>query len=209
MKAHSRLQPTDATPEREPPLEEFVARPLTVTEDEYEDMARRGAFDRIGKTELRRGVIVSKMNAVHLPHAKVHGRLLVAISRAIEAAGLSLEALPDASVRFGAGFYPIGDIVVYDTDAVLDQDGAVPGAAVRLVIEVAHSSRNDDLGPKRQEYAEAGLAEYWVADVKHRTIQRCAAPVEGRYTREEPTPFGDPAPSLTLPLTVETGGLTR
>jgi hypothetical protein len=41
---------------------------------------------------------------------------------------------------------------------------------VVLIIEVAQSSRNIDLGIKLRLYAEAGIKEYWVVDVDHKSV---------------------------------------
>lgn len=51
--------------------------------------------------------------------------------------------------------------------AIVDLDQAVPPD---LVIEVADSSLNDDLGKKRLLYEELNVAEYWVIDVENAQI---------------------------------------
>jgi Uma2 family endonuclease len=41
---------------------------------------------------------------------------------------------------------------------------------VRLVIEIADSTRSRDLGEKARLYAQAGIAEYWVLDIPRRRL---------------------------------------
>jgi Uma2 family endonuclease len=207
MNAHARPQSREALPEAEP-LEEFVARPLSVTADVYEDMARRGAFAQVGATELRQGVICQTMSPLHRPHASTTYEL----AKLLEAAAkidVDLRVLPEVSIRFGDAFYPKADVVVWRASKAPDEEGAVPGDACVLVVEVAVSTLQDDLGPKLIEYAQNGTPEYWVVDVKGGVIHRCAEPTNNGYARREPTPFGEPARSLTLPLVVETAALKR
>ena len=52
---------------------------------------------------------------------------------------------------------------------------------VLLIVEVAESSLNYDLGEKAQLYAEGGVSEYWVVDVAGQTLHRHQAPSESGY----------------------------
>lgn len=53
---------------------------------------------------------------------------------------------------------------------------------VALVIEVSRSSLGYDLGAKHEAYAEAGVPEYAVIDVRRRVVLWHASPVAGVYT---------------------------
>lgn len=169
-------------------------QPRRFTRAEFDRIARTGGFGRL-RVELRRGRIV-EMSPQHNPHARLKMKLQRALDMAIAAAGLRLETVTEVSVGFGDGFEPMPDIVVIDpTLAPEALEGPLPAAAVKLVIEVASSSLADDLGAKASEYAEAGLAEYWVADVTARTLHRHGAPVDGVYTRIETSNLTDGAQS--------------
>lgn len=182
-----------------------VRPPLILTDAQYEDMARRGAFVKVGRVELRGGVL-TPMSPTHYNHANIMFTLTQAIVRALGNTGLRV--LNEVTVAFGGGFQPTADIVVWDPAlAPADLDGPIPGAAVKLVIEVADASLGDDLGDKLADYANAGLAEYWVADVRGRLILRHEQPVAGAYKVRAPLLFGQPAPALTLPLSLDTTGL--
>lgn len=50
-----------------------------------------------------------------------------------------------------------------------------------LIVEVAHTSLRPDTTRKVELYAEAGVPDYWVVDVKHRQLQVRRDPVGDRY----------------------------
>lgn len=83
------------------------------------------------------------------------------------------EAQPDL------GFY-IGDnanIIPWGTTIInLDQY-----PAPNLVIEIANSSLEDDLGKKRLLYEDLGVEEYWVVDVKKAEITAFKIQKQGSY----------------------------
>jgi Uma2 family endonuclease len=180
--------------------------PLILTDAQFEEMTRRGAFVNVGRVELRRGMI-SVMSPVHLSHSTVARNLLFAFSKALTISALAYEVHPEVSVRFGSGFQPTADLVVWDPSAATLIDGPIPAPAVRLVVEVADASLGDDIGDKLLDYANAGLAEYWVADVKGRILLLHQTPTPHGYRTRVPVRFGEAAAALTIPLTVDTSSL--
>lgn len=50
-----------------------------------------------------------------------------------------------------------------------------------LLVEAADSSLAHDLGDKLGLYAEAGVREYWVVDIPHRSVMVHTDPADGRY----------------------------
>lgn len=181
--------------------------PTAFTSAEFTRLVRSGGFGR-ARVELRRGMIV-KMNPQYVPHAKAKTLLAKAIKDALTSAGLAWEVFQEVSVDFAEDFQPAPDIVVWDPAAApADLDGPVPASAVRLVVEVSDSSLLDDLGAKLEEYAAAGLAEYWVADVKGRLILRHTDAKTNTYGRREVARFGEMFSSLAYAsLLVDTSEL--
>ena len=175
--------------------------PLVLTDAQYEAMARRGAFVGLGRVELRGGVVVA-MSPVHLKHSSGVTALLVAAHQALSAT--ALKANVEVTIRFGGGFSPTADIVVWDPASVPAFDGPIPAEAVKLVIEVADASLPDDLGQKLLDYAQAGLPEYWVADVTARVLHICTGPNPQGYERRRVVRFGEAADAETFPLTIDT-----
>lgn len=174
---------------------------------EFNRLVRTGGFGD-ERVELRRGSIV-KMNAQHFKATDVIVELMFAMRPALQGAGLAWKVHTGLSVTFADDFEPLPDIVVWDPSAApSDLDGPLPATASRLVIEVADSTLADDLGEKLEDYAKAGLPEYWVADVRGRLILRHAEPDGARYLRREPVLFGQPAAWLTRPdIVLETNTL--
>ena len=56
---------------------------------------------------------------------------------------------------------------------------------VLLIVEVADSSLKYDRGEKAQLYAQAGIADYWIANVKDECIEVFRHPVEGAFQTVE------------------------
>lgn len=56
---------------------------------------------------------------------------------------------------------------------------------IRLVVEYAYSTQAKDTGVKRDLYAEAGILDYFVIDLKRSSVIHYADPVNGSYTREQ------------------------
>ena len=53
-----------------------------------------------------------------------------------------------------------------------------------LLIEVAESSRDIDLGAKRELYARAGIREFWIVDLTTDGVVVCRNPGDGAYGSE-------------------------
>jgi Uma2 family endonuclease len=60
-----------------------------------------------------------------------------------------------------------------------------------LIVEVADTSLETDTGTKAQLYAESGVPEYWVVNLRHWIVEVHAEPVAGRYTRMTPYRRGE------------------
>lgn len=178
--------------------------PSTFTTAEFNKLVESGGFGR-ARVELRRGLIL-KMNAAHIPHGTIKENLAEAIKAGLRNAGLTWRAFQEVSVDFKDGFAPLPDIVVWDP--MTAEKGPIPASAVKLIVEVSDSSLADDLGEKLEDYARAGLLEYWVADVKGRTIFRHTVPTAAGYANREAIPFGAKITSLAYPtLEVDTSDL--
>lgn len=168
--------------------------PATFTDDEFERLLGETALDRMGRFELRGGEL-SRMNAQYAAHLYYKMQLYRRIERAIEASGLELRVGVEGTIKFGAGFSPLPDILVYQPFRARQ---AIPGERVRWIVEVSDSTLSDDLGDKLQEYARAGLPEYWVADINARAIHLFADPFEGAYRKAALAQFEERVAALTL-----------
>lgn len=61
-----------------------------------------------------------------------------------------------------------------------------PGPAdILLLVEAAGSSREIDLGAKREIYAGAGIREFWIVDLVEDCVIVCRDPGDGAYRTEK------------------------
>jgi Uma2 family endonuclease len=152
------------------PLEDI--RPITRAE--YEELAGAGRFDD-ERVELLYGVIV-KMTPPRPPHEGLIQRLTRLFVLALD---------PRAAVRIQSTLFvsdvslPQPDLAIVPPGDYLDEHPTVAW----LVVEVADSSLRKDTGVKARLYAECGVPEYWVVDVKANEIEVRTQVVEGRYMR--------------------------
>jgi Uma2 family endonuclease len=150
--------------------------------DEYEALIGLGVFDD-QRIELLRGAIV-EMSAQEEPHARIaawfHEKLILALNmKRYEVRGHTSFAATEDSV-------PEPDVAVYPREL----RERLPRQAL-LVIEVADSSLRKDRVIKTEIYAESGVPEYWIVNVRGRTVEVRTRPRDGTYTRVELREAGD------------------
>ncbi|MFJ7964725.1 Uma2 family endonuclease [Streptomyces sp. NPDC096324] len=121
-------------------------------------------------------------------HALSLSWLVVAFDRAgardaglryVQGVGLWLPTLP--------ADFAIPDFSIVDEDfrdALVQKNCYAPNV-FRLVVEVTSSNWSDDLGPKVECYAEAGVPVYVVVDRKHDEVLLYRDPVNGKYPAPE------------------------
>lgn len=167
------------------------------TSAEFYKMANKGAFSGF-KVELRRGMIV-KMSPKWVAHGMAQDQVSTALKRAIKAAKLPWLVISETTVNFGKGFEPMPDVIVFDPALLPQKNGPLPPAAVKLIVEVSDTTPEDDLGDKREDYARAGVAEYWVLDINAKQVIRHAKPKGSAFGFERQTPLSEPLAMLTEP----------
>jgi Uma2 family endonuclease len=152
---------------------------LHLTTADYNRMVELGAFDHLNrKIELIRGEIC-EMN----PAGPVHDDLIAYLTdwsylstdrrtvRITAQTGLELSELnsrPEPDLMWvKAGRY---------------RDHHPTASDVRLAIEVADSSLQNDLIQKSGLYAEANIVEYWIVDAQNKCVHVFRQPRSGVYT---------------------------
>jgi Uma2 family endonuclease len=177
---------------------------LAMTVDDYLLLDRSGVFDGYGKTELINGTIYV-VNAQYSQHMKAKVHLLRRLADVCDALGGGLEAWSEGSVEMGLHGMPEPDVFV--TNAT-PGDGPVDRHSVVLIIEVSDTTQVFDLGEKASLYAANGIAEYWVVDLKDRTIHQLWSPDMSGYTRRDMVNFGDALAAVSIDgLVIATDGL--
>ncbi len=137
--------------------------PVVFTRTEYHALWDAQVF-RDQRVQLVRGVIVQEP-PMNPPHATGVRKVSRALER-VFAAGYDVRSqLP---LDLAPVFEPHPDVTVV-AGSIDDYAAAHPTAAV-LVVEVADESLAADTTTKAEDYATAGVADYWVLDVDGRQL---------------------------------------
>jgi Uma2 family endonuclease len=107
------------------------------------------------------------------PASDAQGKLHIALSRwQEEAAGESL-VLQDVFVAFPDGSRPAPDISYWSAERCPPVERGAMKSVPDLVVEVlSPSTRDNDLGVKRELYMRCGVRELWLVDPDARTVTR-------------------------------------
>ena len=155
--------------------------------------------------ELVQGEIISKMGT-NLPHAMIAQRISVWLISVFP----SEYILPSCSIDVAPEDNPISepepDITILNRPVDQLARNPMPGDIV-LLIEVSDTTLDHDLGAKAKLYARAGIAEYWVVDLKARRIHQHREPQPEGYASlrvvgsgEVLSPLARPESTLTVDL---------
>jgi len=165
---------------------------------------RSGAFADFAKTELIDGEILC-MNAQFQRHSYAKSELLFRLRVALGAES-ALLVLAEVAVAMPPHDMPEPDIAIIRGPL---GSGPVALAALALVVEIADTTRETDLGRKAALYARHGVPEYWVVDLKEDAIVRHWQPGADGFGQRDVTAFGVDMSAVTLPgLTIATSGLS-
>jgi Uma2 family endonuclease len=174
---------------------EHAGRPAVITADHFGEMHRAGVLERLGRCELWDGAIIEMG-----PQFYRHGLLKRLFADAIRSAlaGIQTELVVDQelSVRLHDLYEPVPDIIVCNPSGL--DDGPIPVAAVRLIVEVATNSLERDLHQKRPVYARYGVPEYWVVDAAASLVHQFWEPSETDYARSAVIRFGEAIAAQSL-----------
>ena len=141
---------------------------------DYERMAELGLF-RDNRVELLYGMVVT-MSPQGNEHAHAIRRLNMILAPALKDRAQVQVQLPLALSDDSA---PEPDVSIVAPGDYFDEQ---PRTAF-LIVEVANDSLHDDRIIKGRLYAEAGVAEYWLIDLRRRRVERYLAPRDGVYTQ--------------------------
>jgi Uma2 family endonuclease len=184
----------------------LAVEPATVkrlTVQDYHRMGEMGILASDERTELLNGQI-----AIVASKGTPHVLTLRLLSRALDAL---LENQPffvstQDPIQLDDWSEPEPDLAIV-RGTVLDYAECHPRPSdIELVVEVADSTLKQDCEIKDKLYAQAGIADYWVLDLKNRQLHVFRNPTPTGYTNHliltEPNLIAPlPFPSLTLSLT--------
>jgi len=179
-------------------------KPFLLTVADYLALAEAGAFEERGRVELIEGVILQIA-----PQQSVHSYLKIEIAArlrlALEQMGSRLRVYGDPTVKMPPHSAPEPDIAVSSEPPDYDYltcDG------IALLVEIANTSVEHDLGRKAALYASHGVPEYWVLEVRARCVHRHWEPGGDGYGCRDEVKLGGQLESATIAgLAIDTANL--
>ena len=142
------------------------------TVDEYYRMAEVGLLGPDERTELIDGEVL-RMSPQNSRHATVIGRVERAL-RGVLPEGLHLRT--QMPLRLSQETEPEPDLAVVTGD--LDDYADAHPTTAALVVEISDSTLRFDRRAKAAVYAQAGIPEYWVVNVRRREVEVHTQPVD-------------------------------
>ena len=166
----------------------------------YLQMVETGVLGPRDRVELIGGTVVDMS-----PSGARHNHILTRFNRLLVPLWSECEILIQGTLELSEG-------QVFDPDVMLVRqkpggyrDHLPTAADVLLVIEAAESSLQRDQSVKLPYYADAGIAEYWIADLKQETLLVHRQPQGSQYASVETlgkdatvSPLAAPSFSLKL-----------
>ena len=148
-----------------------------LTVRDYHRMADAGIFGEDDRIELIDGDLID-MAPIGPGHASVVNRLTQAF--VLACAGRAIASIQNP-VALDDTSEPQPDVVISRLRDDFYATGHPGPADILLLVEVADSSLRFDRTVKLPLYARAGIAEVWIVDSKHRTIDANKKPVGSGY----------------------------
>ena len=138
----------------------------------------QGVMD-LQRYELIEGELLEKVSKSH-PHMLVAQALLNWLLGVFDGALVAAEPSIDVRPEDNPTSEPEPDVVVLNRS--LRELAPRPRPAdISLAVEISDATLEFDLGRKRDLYARAGIADYWVIDVCDRRVVVHRGPAAGRY----------------------------
>jgi len=167
-----------------------------LTVDDYHRMADAGIFGQHDRIELIDGELID-MAPIGQGHAGMVGGLAEALF--IACAGRAI-VWPQNPIRIDRWSEPQPDLALLRRRPDFYATGERPGPAdVLLLIEVADSSLAFDRRVKLPLYARAGIAEFWIVDLKRRVLEVHRSPTGDGYADTSTHQPGDQVALALIP----------
>jgi Uma2 family endonuclease len=167
-------------------------------------LAESGAFNKYAKAELIEGEIFV-VNAQFRRHATFRRKLMRRFEDELAGRADGLGVTDECNVELSDQTMPQPDITItFEPEG----DGPIPFASIRMIVEIADTTANYDLGRKRELYARHGVPEYWVIDADKSRVVQFWALNDGDYAERREIALGERVEAATIPgLAVNTADL--
>ena len=168
------------------------------TLDDIERLVQSGVFKDTDRLELIGGELVP-MSPKGNHHEHLRTELTFVLTKLCPE---HLRVAAEPQFNLAQDEYRQPDLLVYPADIRVHD---VRGDTALLVIEIADSSLDHDIGTKADTYAKYGVCEYWVIDAKTRVTQVFRKPGPAGFSSQTEKPakaklLAMKAPGLTVTL---------
>jgi len=151
--------------------------PHQFSRDEYYALAEHGILGPEERTELIYGRIITRMSPIGQPHNIAVSKTSDALETAF---GDTFFTAQQMSLHVASGLEPQPDVMVLAGVPDDHQDAPRP-ADVLLLVEVSNSTLSYDRNIKLGLYAENGITEYWIVNLRSRTLEVYRQPEADAY----------------------------
>lgn len=151
------------------------------TAKEYDAMLEHGILTEDDRVELVDGQII-QMSPQNPPHASATKRSYDYLKSLLPTSMAVRSQLP---ILLASSSEPESDIAVVISDESEYSEYHPILENVLLIIEISDATITFDLGDKATTYAKAGIADYWVVDVRRKQVHILRQPVDGKYTQKK------------------------
>jgi Uma2 family endonuclease len=172
------------------------------TVDEFQRMSEVGILSENSRHELIRGEVI-EMPQVGSPHASRVKRLIRLFTTRL---GESVIVSVQDPVILNRYSEPVPDLALLRSRNDFYASGHPSAEDVLLLVEVADTSLKWDQTVKAELYAEAGIAEYWLLDVRGDALIVHLNPHRGSYGNTVTLRRGENIQPQQLPGVVFTVG---
>ncbi len=151
--------------------------PYLFNRNEYYALAGLGILGPEERTELIYGRIITRMSPIGRPHSIAVSKTADALETAFGEACFAEQQMP---LHILNDLEPQPDVMVFA--GVPDDYVNVPRPAdVLLLVEISNSTLSYDRSTKSIMYAENSIAEYWIVNLRSRTVEVYRQPEGDAY----------------------------
>ncbi len=166
LTAERLAEPVATPPELEAAEDPAFLHPRRWTREEYYRLGEQGFFDN-ERVELLNGEIwtLPPQNTPHFSAVEAAAEAL------LEAFGAGFTARRHGPITLVDGTEPEPDVIIVPGSWRDYVEQHPTPAEVRLLVEVSDATLRKDRTTKAQDYARAGIADYWIVNLVHRQLE--------------------------------------
>ncbi|GAP98209.1 Uma2 family endonuclease [Leptolyngbya sp. NIES-2104] len=174
------------------------------TIDRYHQAVEAGVFDEV-PVELLDGELID-MSPEGVPHSSLSDRSSRYLQRLLDERAIVRVGHP---ITLSNRSEPEPDLAIVDPQEDIYFDHHPYPENIFWLIEYSDSSLEKDLKIKSKVYAEAGIVEYWVINLRTRELIVFREPVQGKYQQKSTLTSGNISPVCFPDIQIDVAKLIR